>query len=141
MHQIICPLLVVTITLNLKDVFDLSNVSVSPVVKTNHLTVMFEIDEVESRLCVRPSSNRVFSYSASFNLCIHLHYREQRLKRWTCSCDWCLMPWLRECYIYQCRAGKAVYVLPLHSHVSASVLWSSVVLTLEQTKWKECNEI
>ena len=50
--------------------FDLSNVSVSPVVKTNHLTVKFEVDELESRLCVRPGSNRVFRYSTCVFNCI-----------------------------------------------------------------------
>lgn len=64
------------IIFNLKDVFDLFNVFVFFVVKINYLIVMFEIDEVELRFCVRFGLNRVFSYLVLFNLCIYLYYRE-----------------------------------------------------------------
>jgi len=116
LHQTLFPLVVLAMTL------DLSNVSMTHQVSCcenqSNLTVSFEMNEVEPRLC---PSNTVLKYW-TMNLCIQLHYREQRLTRWACSCDWCVMSWLGECCLQQCRVGKVVYVLPRHSHVSASIL-------------------
>ena len=72
LHQTLFPLVVLAMTHQ-----------VSCCENQSHLTVSFEINEVESRLCEAP-----FKHSFKIlNMCIQLHYREQRLTRWARSCD------------------------------------------------------